>query len=72
MSSRWDLADAQRHACDLATARATAEGVTLDFGARVTGELQPAELQARLLRTVELDTAAAQALRKLLASVVGR
>jgi hypothetical protein len=72
LSARWDLADAQRHACDLASARVTDDGVALDFGARVTGELQPAELRAELHRTIVLDIAAAQALRKLLASVLGR
>jgi hypothetical protein len=46
--------------------------VALDFGVRVNDELQPAELRAELRRTVVLDIAAAQALRKLLASVLGR
>lgn len=71
MSARWDLSRAQRHACDLATARPTDDGVALDFGARVTDERRT-ELHAELLRTVELDVAAAQALRKLLAAVLGR
>jgi hypothetical protein len=72
MSARWNLAEAQRHECDLASARATADRVALDFGVRVNDEFHPAQLHAQLLRTVELDITAAQALRKLLASVLGR
>jgi hypothetical protein len=71
VSAHWDLTRAQRHACDLATARATADGVALDFGARATEEGRT-ELHAEWLRTVELDVSAAQALRKLLAALVGR
>ena len=72
MSARWDLSGVQRHACDLATARLTEDGVALDLGTRVPDEIHPTELHASLLRTVELDVAEAQALRKLLAAVLGR